>query len=226
MKNPVWRKKLSADLFQEVPKNSDNKIMKKKPSVLTKVFSFFLGFGLFLLSQTLSAQQEISLGDNAPAEEKEYLDLPRQFRQLTLGMGIDDLKQNLLGDDLFHFRGDRDVSFLPIRDQTLVETTGSTFIKRAFFQLRDGEVFIMAFTLNTEIIDHYSIFMRFTERYGEPSYLDPRVAIWETEETRVAIERPLTVKYIDRKVFDDIVSESGLIESGQVRLRQEFINEF
>jgi len=199
--------------------------MMNKP-VLTLVFSFFVSFGLFLPPQVAMAQQEITLGNTPPAEEKTYLELPRQFRNLALGMGIDDLKANLLNDDLFHFRGDRDVSFLPIRDQTLVDTTGSSFIKRAFFQLRDSEVFIMAFTLNTEVVDHYSIFMRFTERYGQPSYLDPRVAIWETEETRIAIERPLTVKYIDRTVFDDIVSESGLVESGQVRLRQEFINEF
>ncbi|MCL2764870.1 MAG: hypothetical protein FWD40_06270 [Treponema sp.] len=152
--------------------------------------------------------------------------LPRQFRQLSLGMNLDDLKENLSRDGLFLFRGDRDVSFLPAREQSLVETQGNSFIKRAFFQLRDGEVFIMSFTLNTEIIDHYSVFNQFTEKYGTPSYLDPRMVIWETEETRVAIERPLTVKYIDRLVFNDIINESGLVESGQVRLRQDFLNEF
>jgi len=152
--------------------------------------------------------------------------LPTQFRQLTLGMGLDDLKNELLKDDLFLFRGDRDVSMLPAREQSLVETTGASFIKRAFFQLRDGKVFIMAFTLNTEVIDHYSIFTQFVQKYGQPTYLDPSVAVWETDDTRVAIERPLTVKYIDRTVFNDIVNESGLIESGHVKLRQDFINEF
>ena len=152
--------------------------------------------------------------------------LPRQFRDLSLGMGLDDLKENLISDSLFNFRGDRDVSFLPVREQSLVETTGSTFIKRAFFQLRDGKVFIMAFSLNTQIIDHYSIFVQFQEKYGQPTYLDPMTAIWETEETRIAIERPLTVKYIDKIVFDDILNESGLRESDQVRLRQEFLNDF
>jgi len=162
----------------------------------------------------------------APAESEEEGGLPRQFRQLSLGMSLDDLKNGLIEDSLFLFRGDRDVSFLPAREQSLVETTGVSFIRRAFFQLRDGNVFIMAFTLNTAIVDHYSIFTRFVEQYGEPSYLDPRVAVWETEETRIAIERPLTVKYIDRVVFNDVLEESGLIESGQVRMRQEFVNEF
>jgi hypothetical protein len=153
-------------------------------------------------------------------------ELPRQFRELSLGMKLDDLKDSLLSDDYFNFRGDRDVSFLPVREQSLVETTGSLFIRRAFFQLRDGEVFIMSFSLNTQIIDHFSVFTQFVEKYGQPSFLDPRSAIWETDETRIAIERPLTVKYIDKNVFNDIVNESGLLESSQVRLRQDFLNEF
>ena len=100
------------------------------------------------------------------AQETQGEPLPRQFRGLSLGMSLDDLKANLIRDDLFNFRGDRDVSFLPVREQSLVETSGSSFIRRAFFQLRDGRVFIMAFSLNTQIIDHYSIFMQFQEKYG------------------------------------------------------------
>lgn len=180
-----------------------------------QVFSFFFIF-LLLPPVFLKAQEELLQTDL----------LPRQFRQFSLGMNLDDLKSNLAKDDYFNFRGDRDVSFLPVREQSLVETTGSFFIRRAFFQLRDGEVFIMSFTMNTEIIDHYSVFTRFTENYGEPSWLDPRIAVWETEQTRIAIERPLTVKYIDKNIFDDILDESGLIESNQVRLRQEFLDEF
>ena len=162
------------------------------------------------------------------ADEKAADDskIPRQYRSLSLGMGLDELKDALTKEALFQFRGDRDVSFLPIREQSLVETTGMTFIKRAFFQLRDGKVFIMAFTLNTEIIDHYSMFTQFVKKYGQPTYLDPSVAVWETDDTRVAIERPLTVKYIDRAVFNEIVNESGLIESGHVQLRQDFLDEF
>ena len=191
-------------------------MMILKTSFSRKVFSFLTVF-FFLLSAGVKAQ-DIS--------QEQRAELPRQFRQLALGMSLDDLKASLLSDDYFNFRGDRDVSFLPVRNQSLVETTGPLFVSRAFFQLRDAQVFIMAFTLNTAIIDHYSVFTQFVEKYGEPSYLDPRTAIWETEGTRIAIERPLTVKYIDKIVFDDIVSESGLIESGQVRMRQEFLNEF
>jgi len=193
--------------------------MSLNKSIYKKIFSFVVSFLIILpCIPALVA----SFGDDSTGENT----LPRQFRQLALGMSLDELKVSLLGDGYFNFRGDRDVSFLPAREQSLVETTGSSFIRRAFFQLRDGEVFIMAFMLNTEIIDHYSVFTQFVEKYGQPSWLDPRAAIWETENTRIAIERPLTVKYIDKAVFNDIVNESGLIESGHVRMRQDFLNEF
>jgi hypothetical protein len=152
--------------------------------------------------------------------------LPRQFRRLALGMALDDLKDGLKKDGLFNFRGDRDVSLLPQRNQSLVETAGSSFVRRAFFQLRDGSVFIMAYSLNTETVDYYSIFTAFTQKYGAPQYLDPKEAVWENDETRVALERPLTVKYIDKKIFNDIVSESALGESREARAREDFINEF
>jgi len=190
-------------------------------------FYLFMILGLsraFFLPQTGLYAQAGDTGQAPVSSSGETL--PRQFRQLSLGMSLDALKENLARDAMFSFRGDRDVSFLPAREQSLVETTGTSFIRRAFFQLRDGSVFIMAFSLNTEIIDHYSVFTQFTEKYGQPSYLDPKEAVWETEDTRIAVERPLTVKYIDKNVFNDILNESSLRESWHVRLRQEFLNEF
>jgi hypothetical protein len=128
---------------------------------------------------------------------------PRSFRGIFLGMGLEQLKEAIRRDGIFNFREDRDVSFLPSdQEQTLVETQGFSFIRRAFFQLRYGEVFIMSFALDTSLVDHYSVFTAFVKRYGEPGSLNPQEAVWEGETTRVSIERPLTVKYIDKQNFD------------------------
>jgi hypothetical protein len=151
---------------------------------------------------------------------------PAVFREFSLGMGLDALKSALQKDGLFNFRGDRDVSFLPDRDQSLIETTGFSFIRRAFFQLRDGKLFIMAFNLDTGLVDHYSVYTSFVKKYGEPASLSPKEAVWESDQVRVAIERPLTVKYIDRQVFNEIVSESGAAESAELLRRQEFLDDF
>jgi hypothetical protein len=118
------------------------------------------------------------------------------------------------------------VSFLQAPQQSLVETTGFSFIKRSFFQLNEGELFIMAFTMNTELIDHYSVFTALTEKYGQPDSLSPQQSVWEDGATRVALERPLTIKYIDLEVFNGIVGEAAVEETRELRLRQEFIDAF
>ena len=178
---------------------------------------FFLIFFVSLVPVSRSQAQEIS--DSTQP-------LSRQFRELSLGMNIDDLKTALTDDQLFRFRGDRDVSFLPIREQTLVETTGSTYIRRAHFQLLEDAVFIMSFSLDTRFMDHYTVFSSFAQKYGEPLSISPSEAVWETDDTRVSIERPLTVKYIDKVVFNRLAEESETRKTRDILSREEFLADF
>jgi hypothetical protein len=152
--------------------------------------------------------------------------LPRTFRDISLGMELDALKAALQEDSLFYFRGDRDVSFLPAREQSLVETTGFSFVRRAFFQLMDGKLFLMAFTLDAGLVDHYSVYTAFTGKYGEPRLLDPKQAVWESDEIRLSLERPLTVKYLDKQAFDGIAADSRAAESAELSAREEFLRGF
>jgi hypothetical protein len=163
----------------------------------------------------------------APAEgDMEESALSRSFRALSLGMDYEALMEALSADDLFVFRGERDVSLLPHRDQTLVEARGSSFVRRAWFQLQSGALFIMAYSLSPDHLDHYSVFTRLVERYGEPQSLNPRMAVWEDGETRISLERPLTVKYLDLATLSGLLDESGVKEADITRLRREFLDEF
>jgi hypothetical protein len=195
-----------------------------------RIFLFALLIALFPGAFPVNAQAGDGNNGNAAGNrntaEKESAALPRSFRQISLGMGLDDLKIALDQDELFYFRGDRDVSLLPAKEESLIEVTGFAFVSRAFFQLREGRLFIMAFSLNPRMVDHYSVYTTFVEKYGEPQFLDPKQAVWESEELRVAIERPLTVKYLDKQVFDGIISESQEGESLELYLRDEFLREF
>ncbi|GAB1484792.1 hypothetical protein MASR2M78_36100 [Treponema sp.] len=85
---------------------------------------------------------------------------------------------------------------------------------------------MMAFSLDIDKIDHYSVFTSFVANYGEPADLDPGQAVWLFPDTRLAIERPLTVKYLDRVVLDAFSKESKLKESREAVLRKDFLNDF
>ena len=197
-----------------------------KYPVLSLLFIIFFSLaltGVFaqdLLEYDIPGSARRSLAPENPE------DLPRQFRDLALGMALEDLKSALIRDMLFSFRGDRDVSFLPVREQTLVETTGLSYIRRAYFQLVSESVYIMSFSLDTRFMDHYSVFTTFIKKYGEPQTLSPSEAVWDDGETRISIERPLTVKYIDRTVFDRLIEESRTGEKLELLRREEFLADF
>ena len=167
-----------------------------------------------------AAPQAAAPGPAAPES------LPRSFRGIALGMSVDELKKVLGADDIFNFRGDRDVSMLPENDQTLVETTGLSFIRRSFFQFWQGKLCIMAFTMNPDRVDYYSIFTTLTGKYGDPGELDPQQAVWTSDETRLSLERPLTVKYMDKKMFDALLGTSKVKETQDTVLRGEFLHGF
>jgi len=192
-----------------------------KSVVLIILFSLLTPiFAQETLEFTIPEPERKSLAPENPEE------VPRQFRGITLGMALDELKTALIADKLFSFRGDRDVSFLPVREETMVETTGLSYIRRALFQLTQGAVYIMSFSLDTRQIDHYSVFTSFVKKYGEPVELSPGEAVWESESTRVSIERPLTVKYIDKTVFNRLLEESKARDSQEVLRRENFLADF
>jgi hypothetical protein len=192
-----------------------------------RLVSAALGFSL--LGGGLAGQEPPAAGGRTLPEavyESEETFLPRQFRAYSLGMALDALKDALAADDLFLFQGDRDVQFIPIREETLVESQGRSFVTRAFFQLREGAVFSMTFSLNAGRIDHYSVYTALVKKYGEPEVFEPRQAIWEDETTRVSLERPLTVKYLDKAVFQTLQDESQVKAAREILLREEFLNDF
>lgn len=152
--------------------------------------------------------------------------LPAEYRSIRLGMGIDAVKEALKQDAVFGYRGERDVSLLPTENRSLIESAGSYFISRSWFQFYKDNLYTMIFKLNTDTVDYYSVYSKFCEKYGDPASINPQRAVWENEHTRVVIERPLIVKYIDLMVFNELISQSTTEKAASETNRQNFIDGF
>ena len=145
--------------------------------------------------------------------------LPRGFRGIELGMNMDEVSSLLSGDPLFRFRGLEDVSLLPSPNQSLIEASGLSFVKRAFFQFVGGKLWVMIFSLNPSKIDYYTIYSSLVGKYGEAPHLNPKETRWEDGATRIALERPLTLRYLDLAVLDELKAGSSAKESiGELEL--------
>jgi hypothetical protein len=145
------------------------------------------------------------------------------FRGIELGSDREAVIAALKKDPIFSFRGPEDLSLLPSPNQSLIEVSGTSFVKRGYFQFYDGKLWVMILELNPDKVDHYSIYTSLVAKYGEPQSLDPKEVRWEGAKTRMALERPLTLRYMDLEVYAKLREGAGAKASAQELDRQGFL---
>ncbi len=163
---------------------------------------------------------------NENSEEDAYSELPTGYRNLVLGMDFESAKEALKKDGIFGYRGERDISLLPGKNRTLIETSGSLYIKRAWFQFYENKLYIISIQMDTDKIDYYTVYTTLTEKYGEAKTIDPKKSIWKSESVSMILERPLIIKYIDMPTFTSIIEQHKDEKAYSDILREDFINGF
>lgn len=111
-------------------------------------------------------------------------------------------------------------------DSSLIECRGFRFIDRAFFQFHEGRLYTIILKLNPEELDYYSVYSVLTNKYGKSDSLDPKQVLWQDEEVRLSLERPLSVKYIELDTFTSLLEEGEADETFRAVTRREFLEMF
>lgn len=173
---------------------------------------------LLLTASPISAQDEPEAGDGEA--------LSRGFSTIELGLTLEMARQRLEGDPNFAYRGEPDVSLLASPNRTLLEVPGANFVDRALLQFRDESLFSLSLEINTSRLDYFTMYRTLSDSFGEPSSLSPARAVWEDEQTRISLERPLTVRYLDRDVFESIREAGQAQESLEELSRDRFLEQF
>lgn len=143
-------------------------------------------------------------------------------------MTVDEVKDLLQKDPSFGYHGDRDVSLLPGENRLLIETDAISghvlsFLDRCWFQFFEDKLYIITINLNKDQIDHYSVFTTLCKKYGNPNDFTPEKALWENDSVSMALEKPLTLKYIDKNVFASL-QKSKVDESIPEMTQEMFLN--
>ena len=154
--------------------------------------------------------------------------LPSGYKDIHFGMSVDDVKDALKADSSFGYRGDRDVSLSKSENQTLIETDAeryapNSFLTRCWFQFYDDELCTITLNLRRSKIDYHTVFSTLTQKYGEPATLSPSRAEWRDDNVIMSLEKPLTLKYVDKQVFDDKQSSSKSAKSADEQSKDDFL---
>lgn len=157
-------------------------------------------------------------------------DIPNGYKNITLGMSLDETKTELIKDSDFGYHGDRDVSLLPNSNKHLIETDadqglGSNFLTNCYFQFNEEKLYIITINMNTKRVDYYSVFTTLKEKYGEPNEVTPQYATWKNENYTMTLEKPCALKYIDNKVFASLQNYSNVPLSGTEITKEQFLDQ-
>lgn len=152
--------------------------------------------------------------------------LQRGFRALTLGLPFETLQDRLKEDSFFFYRGEPDVSMHLTSGEYVIDVRGRRYLERGLFQFHQGELYIITLYPNRQLLDYFQIFERLRSRYGEPRDLDNRRAFWEDGTTRIELERPLIVRYLDLERFLERRQERQIREALEDVSREQFLESF
>lgn len=150
--------------------------------------------------------------------------LPSGYREIKLGMTLDQVKSALLRDAAFGYRGERDVSMLPDGDRNIIETKGNSYLSDCWFQFTDGKLYTIIININTEKMDYYSVFNTLCEKYGNPDELDPEHCSWNGSSVIMTLEKPLCIKYIDVQLSGSLEKEAQTQAAAEEMLRKNFLD--
>ena len=155
--------------------------------------------------------------------------LPQGYGGVTIGMSVDDVKQALKNNPDFGYRGDKDVSLLPGENRVLIETdtlryNPYSFFSRCYFQFYEDKLYIITLEVNKKKMDYHSVFVKLSEKYGNPSYLNPDKSEWSDESVIVDLEKPLTLKYTDKAVYDSIINDIQVEKSNTEKSKSQFLD--
>jgi hypothetical protein len=179
--------------------------------------------GAVALAPVSAAAQSTAPADTAPVDAPT---VPDGFRGITLGMELEAVKSRLREDPLYAYRGDPDVSLLPQQQQTLIEVAGTSYIRRAYLQFDERRLYILTLALDPQKLDYFTLYSTLAGKYGPPGALDPSSATWDFDGVRLALERPLSVKYIDTAVFDRLREEGKAGQDLRELAKERFLEQF
>ena len=173
----------------------------------------------------VDASVSITIGGGSKTDKSSEANapLPVAYRDISLGMNVDDVKKMLLADKLYGYRGERDVSMLPTQNRVLIESEGLSFLNRSWFQFYQDKLYTMTFKLDSDRVDFYSVFRALQDKYGEPTSLDPEKIVWKDDNVTLSLERPLVLKFIDTQVFAEIQNTSKVNKNTEELTRKGFL---
>lgn len=175
---------------------------------------------IFLILPLWSQEKPENTAKGTPAA------ISNGFEVIEMGMNRETVQENLYRSAFFFYQGEPEVTMLDRPAQTLLNCEGRGIVQKATFHFYEGKLFVITLILNPKEIDYYTLFTQFTKKYGDPEKMSPKAALWENEKTRLGLENPLAIRFVDVTIFDSMEKNGKIKENIKEKTREDFLELF
>lgn len=153
----------------------------------------------------------------------ESLDLFKGYKDFKLGMSKSEVEEMLKKSEDFIPIKEEILSVRIEPDTQIIAIEGTTFIDIAYFHFNNDRLFQIFLKINDKKIGYYILLKRFTEKFGNPSYLEPKRVFWQNEEVKIVIEKPCSLKYIYLPIWNELLKKDDKLKNYEEQGREIFI---
>lgn len=145
------------------------------------------------------------------------------FDNLFIGMDYQSALEALDSSDNFIYN-----SQMPmwINDNPVIAANGKGFVDKGYFQFYNGILYSITIELNKNRIDFFTMFMQLQAKYGKYKSFSPTIVRWEDENALLSLERPLTLRYLEKATHSQLLESSKTKKSQAQKKREDFLEQF
>jgi hypothetical protein len=153
---------------------------------------------LVLLSSFILAAQDADTNENTA--------LAAGYRDFKLGQTMEEVRTVLRTSDDFIVRKEEILTIRLEPDTEIISSEGRGFIDKGYFHFHEDSLFQILLKIDEKKIGYYVLLKQLTGRYGDPALFTPQFAEWDDGVTTITLEKPCTLKYRDRTVWQELTS--------------------
>lgn len=144
-------------------------------------------------------------GQNSPKVPQ----LQRKFRDVTLLEDFDVVMQKLKQDPLIMVSRDSDFGDFDEEEKNLIKGKIPPYLRHIYYQFFRKKLFVISLFWSPKHFSHLELYRKLQKKYGKPLVFTSHTIVWEDENTKIILDSLPSIKYIDKKTFDEVKKLSG-----------------
>jgi hypothetical protein len=152
-------------------------------------------------------------------------DLSNGYKDIKLGMTKNQVIDTIKKSSEFRQKNDEVLSIRLEPDTEILTYEGLGYISVGYFHFNKDKLFQIFLKFNENKLGYYLLLKDNTDKFGKPSKLDPKSAVWQNKEVMIVIEKPCTIKYLYLPIWNELVKSDQTPDDIILKSRNDFVKD-